>query len=199
MQKRLLPLAIIIIANIVVFEVNAQVGKVGINTTTPLAMLHVQDSSVLFAGPSNLAGSFGLTPVSGAGIRMMWYPDKAAFRTGRVSGTHWNRENIGIYSFATGFDTKASGQYAFAAGYVTTASGTFSTALGENTIASGSYSTALGNSTIASGSYSSSIGNGTNAKGSNSASLGFSTQANGFASTVIGLYNDTIVATQTTI
>ena len=31
---------------------HAQVGKVGINTSTPAAMLHVKDSSVVFTGPS---------------------------------------------------------------------------------------------------------------------------------------------------
>ncbi|MBL0009064.1 MAG: hypothetical protein IPP25_18315 [Saprospiraceae bacterium] len=65
----------------------SQIGKVGINTTTPAAMLHVMDSSVLFSTTLNtLPGMPGNPPVSGAGIRTFWYPDKAAFRAGRVRG-----------------------------------------------------------------------------------------------------------------
>lgn len=84
----------------------AQIGKVGVNTSTPAAMFHVKDSSVLFTGVSPLPGSPGAPPASGPGTRMMWYPDKAAFRVGTVNGTHWNKDSIGLYSFASGFKIK---------------------------------------------------------------------------------------------
>jgi hypothetical protein len=63
----------------------SQTGKVGINTTTPQAMLHVNDSSVVFTGAATLPTNPGNPPVSGVGARMMWYPDKAAFRVGGIS------------------------------------------------------------------------------------------------------------------
>lgn len=66
----------------------AQVGKVGITTTTPYAMLHVKDSSVVFTGQSSLPATPGNPPLSGSGLRMMWYPGKASFRAGQVSSTH---------------------------------------------------------------------------------------------------------------
>src|SRR5688500_8467681 len=89
----------------------AQGGKVGINTTTPAALLHVKDSSVLFTGPVTLPATPGNPPVSGAGSRMLWYPAKAAFRTGLVTGTQWDKINIGQYSFSSGYNTIAKGDY----------------------------------------------------------------------------------------
>jgi hypothetical protein len=131
----------------------AQVGKVGVNTTTPKALLHVVDSSVLFSGVSGLVvpNPPGNPPDSGAGIRMMWYPDKAAFRTGRVTDTHWDKDSIGFASFAAGFNTKAKGGGSVALNNSSSALGNTSFATGSLTIASGSVSTAMGSSTIASG------------------------------------------------
>src|SRR5690242_14010778 len=126
-------------------------GKVGINTTSPLAMLHVKDSSVIFTGALNISGFPGNPPVSGVGIRMMWYPDKAAFRAGGVSGTEWNKDTIGAYSIALGKNIKAKGFAAIAMGYQTIASGNYSTALGNGTIASNALATSMGFSTTASG------------------------------------------------
>ena len=79
----------------------AQGGKVGINTTTPFAMLHVKDSSVLFQGRADIPATPGNPPISGQGVRMMWYPDKAAFRVGRVSSFQWNKDSVGNFSFAS--------------------------------------------------------------------------------------------------
>ncbi|MBK8078815.1 MAG: hypothetical protein IPK25_00110 [Saprospiraceae bacterium] len=38
----------------------------------------------------------GNPPVSGAGTRMMWYPDKGAFRAGTISSDHWDKDNVGV-------------------------------------------------------------------------------------------------------
>jgi uncharacterized coiled-coil protein SlyX len=77
-------------------------------------------------------GTFGAgaIPAEGAGVRMMWYPNKAAFRAGRVTGTQWDAANIGNYSLATGYNTTASGLSSTAMGWNTTASGYASTAMG---------------------------------------------------------------------
>ena len=169
---------LIIIGYVVVF-VNAflfaQGGKVGINTTTPAAMLHVKDSSVVFTGsdiyPSPTPGN---PPVSGTGTRMMWYPGKVAFRAGYVSDTQWNKENIGIGSVALGIHTKASGQSS-------TAIGVFCQALGNTSVA-------LGNACIASGAVSTALGSNSNAIGTAASAMGESTQAIGYASTALGYY-----------
>ncbi|MHC1774997.1 MAG: tail fiber domain-containing protein [Lentimicrobium sp.] len=105
------------------------------------------DGNVLFTG--EWKGAPGPVPALNAGTRMMWYPDKAAFRVGRVLGTQWNAENIGDYSAATGYNTTASGSYSNAWGSVTSASRSQATAWGFNTIASGTSATAWGENTRA--------------------------------------------------
>jgi hypothetical protein len=193
----------------------SQVGKVGINTTTPQAMLHVNDSSVVFTGPAAFPATPGNPPVSGGGIRMMWYPDKAAFRVGSLSGsrgTFWDRDSIGVNSFSSGLNTKAtnysatamgelttaSGLYSAAMGYNTTASGYSSTAMGYDTRASGNFSTAMGQTTRASGNSSTAMGYYTRTSGNYSTAMGESTIAKGSASTVLGTFNDSILTTNQT-
>ncbi len=56
--------------------------NVGIGTTAPVARLHVADSNVLFTGPLTLpATTTYYPPASGAGSRMMWYPQKSYFQS----------------------------------------------------------------------------------------------------------------------
>ncbi len=105
------------------------------------------DGNVLFMG--EWKGTPGPVPALNAGTRMMWYPDKAAFRVGRVTGSQWNTESIGDYSSATGLNTIASGSFSNAWGSVTIASRPQSTAWGFNTNASGTSSTAWGENTRA--------------------------------------------------
>ncbi|MFQ5572030.1 MAG: hypothetical protein ACE5G0_20325, partial [Rhodothermales bacterium] len=79
-------------------------------------------------------GTFGTgtLPTSGAGVRLMWDPAKAAFRAGRdFDGTHWDDANVGAYSVAMGNSTTASGQASTAMGQSTTASGSYSLAMGQ--------------------------------------------------------------------
>jgi hypothetical protein len=152
-------------------------GNVGIGTTTPSARLHVGDSAVVFTAIGPVSTEPGPTPVNGEGRRMMWYPDKAAFRVGYVEGSAWNRVNVGDYSIALGYNTKASS--------------IGSVAMGGNTIASGYESTAMGYSSIASGNYSTSMGFDTEASGWGSMATGFRTIASGDNSTAIGSHVST--------
>jgi hypothetical protein len=168
--------------------------NVGIGTTTPAARLHVKDSSVVFTGLNYFPGSAGNPPVSGAGIRMMWYPDKAAFRVGMVDNKSWDKDSIGNLSFASGYNTKAKGEGSVAMGENTTANGHMSVSLASNTTANGEASTSMGFGTTANGDASTSMGNTTTANGSYSTSMGNRTIANGYASTVIGLYNLPLVS-----
>ncbi len=163
----------------------AQIGKVGINTTAPAAMLHVKDSSVVFTGTGSIPGPSN-PPVSEAGTRMMWYPDKAAFRVGNVSGSQWNKDSIGLYSTALGQNTKAKGVSALAMGNGTTASGNRSTAMGSLTTASGFGSTAMGDLSKAIGLYSIAMGQTTTASGHASIAMGQQTTASGITSTAMG-------------
>ena len=156
-------------------------GNTGIGTDTPTALLHTFGTetgggNVLFEGELKDSGH-GDPPAEGSGTRMMWYPDKAAFRAGEVDGNQWDKGQIGVSSFASGLSTTASGHYSIAMGYETTAAGFISTAIGLETQASGDWSTAIGTGTIASGDYSFAMGN--------------LTTAPSFAETAIGIYNTT--------
>jgi hypothetical protein len=90
-------------------------------------------------------GSFNSgIPAEGSGTRMMWYPGKAAFRTGYVNGTQWDDANIGNYSVAMGENVRASGSNGIALGVRATAANVSSVAIGEDVTASGAASVALG-------------------------------------------------------
>lgn len=163
-------------------------GDVGIGTDTPDALLHTDGTgagqgNVLFTGQFKDSNP-GATPVTGEGTRMMWYPDKAALRAGRVIGTYWNTDSIGNYSVAFGYNTRARGNNSVAAGSDTRASGFASTALGSVTKATGTCATALGIGTQANGSFSTAMGS-------------YTTAPSGYE-TVIGNYNTTYSPASTT-
>lgn len=157
---------------------------VGIITTgTPPhadALLHVdlgtsQSTGFLVTGTQTATPT---TPNLGAGSRLMFYPGKAAFRAGCVSGNDWDNVNVGRFSVALGFSTIASGMTSTAMGGGSIASGGNSTAIGAGTIASGSQSTAMGNATTASGVNSTAIGNQTIASGASSFAAGSKVSTN---------------------
>src|ERR1035438_1363850 len=149
-------------------------GSIGIDTSTTLGSLTVNGNNGVIA-----TGTFGSgTALSlGGGTRMMWYPLKAAFRVGEVFGTQWDDANIGGYSFASGYNTTASG-------YISTAMGALTTASGNSSIAMGYYTTASGNSSIA-------MGYSTTASGYSSIAMGYYTTASGVQSTAMGYYAST--------
>jgi hypothetical protein len=164
----------------------ASAQNIGIGTTTPLARLHVTDSSVVFSAVGQPPGSPGGPPVTGEGRRMMWYADKAAFRVGYVNTTGWDKDSVGLYSTALGNNNKALGYASMAAGNTNTASGEAAIAMGYFAQASGYASTAIGYSSTASGFNSLAWGYGAKASGQYSAALGVNTIASDWASTAMG-------------
>jgi hypothetical protein len=166
-------------------------GNTGIGTNDPKARLHV-DSSVVFTGATILPTVPSNPPISGAGTRMMWYPDRASFRVGGTTGNQWDRDSIGDYSTAVGFNTKAFGDYSFAAGRNTQARGNGSIALGNSSQAQASNSIALGSGAKARGDNSFSIGQLTNATGYTSIAMGQETFSFGTYSTAFGLLTEAI-------
>ncbi len=177
-------------------------GNVGINTTTPLAVLHVQDKSVLFTGPNNFFGiSVNPTPVSGKGTRTFWYADKGAFRTGGVYNNNifgfpdpdttnyhnWDKDSIGVFSFGAGFNTKAKGDFSVAIGERSYAIGHGSVALGTGNVARGDYSISFGNNTLAAGEGSTALGYYANASGLYSLASGEFATSSGTNSTAMGI------------
>ncbi|MBK7762732.1 MAG: tail fiber domain-containing protein [Bacteroidetes bacterium] len=172
-------------------------GRVGIGTSSPLAQLHVADSSVVFTSSGAIYPNTVQTPINGAGRRMLWFVARGAFRAGEVSGDNWNKDSIGIYSTAFGYNSKAKGHYALAAGDSASAEGGASIAFGNRCLANATGSVAIGGWTEATGNYATAMGSRTRAKGWYSTALGFQTTSNAATSLVIGQYNDTIVATET--
>jgi hypothetical protein len=144
-------------------------GKIGIGTSAPIATLHIIGNDGLI--DEGTFGSGAALSVAGAGTRMIWYPKKAAYRAGTVTGTTWDDANIGDYSFATGYNTLASGLYSFAGGQAAKATNTNSIAFGDNALASGNGAIAIGSQTTASGYYSIALGRGSVANDSNAVAI----------------------------
>ena len=102
----------------------------------------------------------GIIPFTGAGERLMWHPNKAAFRAGSIgsAGTQWDDPNVGYYTWAGGYNTMAVGLSSFAMGYQSTALGSYSNALGYTANADGTGAVAIGYRTTADADYSVAIG-----------------------------------------
>ncbi len=131
--------------------------------------------------------SVGNLPASGAGTRMMWYPNKAAFRAGELTSAPLGSDgNIGSHSTAFGLNSAAIGPYSFAAGVDAAAVGISGVALGNNVAANGNYSAAFGAGARANGAFSTAFGRNNTAGGDYSTALGYTTQANGSHSLTAG-------------
>ncbi|GAA4432058.1 hypothetical protein GCM10023091_03610 [Ravibacter arvi] len=107
-------------------------------------MVLFQNGGFFLGGEYTGDPSGNAVPVMGAGTRLMWYPEKAAFRAGSVAGTQWDGANIGDYSVAMGNGARASGNSATAFGLRTGAVQQSSFAVGEDSYASGAASVAMG-------------------------------------------------------
>ena len=116
--------------------------------------------------------------------RILWYPTKEAFLTGKVLIE--SEDSVGINSFASGFESKAIGNWSQALGFKARSRGFFSTAIGRfamanyaNSFAFGKYATAnnfnayaMGDSALANGNASFSFGTGSQALGDGSFAIG---------------------------
>ncbi|MGD0342575.1 MAG: tail fiber domain-containing protein, partial [Bacteroidales bacterium] len=102
--------------------------------------------------------------------RILWYPIKDAFLTGRVLVE--KPDSVGTNSFASGFESKAKGQYSQALGYKAIARGNYSTSIGFQSVAQDSNSFAFGQDAFAFGKSSYAIGNGAIAHGRGSYAFG---------------------------
>lgn len=147
---------------------------IGVRTTATGAFDFSNSRGFVAAAPF---GATGYVPVEGAGKRLLWYPGRAAFRAGEVSGSQWDDVRIGGHSTAMGENTVASGPHSTAFGLFTTASGDASTAAGVLSTASGRASVALGNNATAAGLASVAIGESTFAMGDGSVALGYRARA----------------------
>lgn len=173
-------------------------GQLGLNVgISPKTSFHIGDGHRVLFGTDTL----------GSGDKLMFLPDLHAFRVGSVAtgaaSTYWNRDSIGLYSFASGLNTRAQGfgatamgrdteatnSYAFASGFFSNADGQYATAMGFNTDALALGSTALGYSTDAEENYSFAAGYFAEAQAIYSVAIGNSVRAQSYASMAVGRYN----------
>jgi hypothetical protein len=187
----------------------AQLGPAGPQTPAPTALGGASlwlRSTVADAGTSKtadlkalndgglLAGGtlgYGTIPATGCGERTMWYPYKAAFRSGSAGacsgpGTAWDDANVGFYSWAGGSGTIASAFGTFAFGVDSVASATSAVAIGNNSISSGTASTTLGASSRADGFGALAAGFTNRAAGQGAAAVGYRSAAMGDYSVALG-------------
>ena len=143
------------------------------SSAIPTAIRLLNDGGFVAGG----AQGAGVIPASGGGTRMMWHPAKAAFRAGYVGSEQWNEANVGLGSFASGLDTRASGHASAAVGSGTSASGPSSFAMGSGTFAVGTAAAVFGGSTVAYGPLSVAMGWKSEASGFASVAMGFDTRA----------------------
>ena len=179
-------------------------GNVGIGTSTPLGLLHLKGTAT--GGGNLLAEGLqkdtpGNPPASGAGTRLMWYPDKAAFRAGRVAEKEWDKDSIGNYSVATGYGNKALGNgsvamgsynearesHAFAVGLSNVSKGLNSVAMGMHSVSQGAGSVAMGLNALSAGQTSLAVGTRAEATGGISVALGYGPRATGLGAVSMGI------------
>lgn len=137
-----------------------------------------------------ITGTFGSgslidSDVSGAGTRMFFYPKKAAFRSGSVTGTAFNDATIGNYSSAVGFNNSISGSRTFGANFNNVAS----TA---NDASIGSTNNTFNNNSFSSGFTTRAGGDNAFSSGSNTYALGYNSFANGIESRSSGINEFTL-------
>ncbi|MEO7533400.1 MAG: hypothetical protein ABIU30_06135, partial [Ferruginibacter sp.] len=184
-------------------KISATAQGVGIGTTTPKAAFNVAENKTVLFGRDTIGG----------GGKMMWIPSKYAFRAGVIGnlpvyngnpadGNIWDYDSIGLFSFAAGYQNKASSAGSIAIGALNQSSGITAIALGQSNIVSGLYSFSAGVNNVTSGSASTTIGSQNKtyndnataigryniAKGEGSTAIGYGAQANSYVSIALGLY-----------
>ncbi|MFN8209479.1 MAG: tail fiber domain-containing protein [Bacteroidales bacterium] len=127
--------------------------------------------------------------------RVLWYPLKNALLAGRV--LILKPDSVGLNSFVSGYESRASGDFSQALGYQSYAIGDYSSAIGRKAIATKNNSFAFGDSAQATGVNSYAFGNNSHAVGARSFAFGswdvdnmshyFVTEALGNNSVAIGL------------
>ncbi len=158
----------------------------------------------------NVSGLAAAEIINPSEPRVLWYPRKEAFLTGRVLIE--SPDSVGTNSISSGYESKAIGNYSQALGYKTRSSGLNSTAIGNQAQAIGNTSFAFGdgalakgmgsyamgsigrdtlgnitnNPTLADGNYSVAIGLGAKATELTAFAIGTNVEANGISSLAMG-------------
>ncbi len=151
------------------------------------------DGGILAIGDVNSYYSPASLLTSGAGTRLIWYPNKAAFRAGYVDGAQWDDVNIGGVSTAIGLNNQASMQTSIVLGEdnkaVATGSANYVVVVGSSNQAVDTGAMAIGKAGYAGRPGSISLGHATVAAAVTTGAYGESTQVNADGSVAIGISN----------
>jgi trimeric autotransporter adhesin len=131
----------------------------------------------------------GIIPASGPGERTMWHPWKAAFRSGSAGGsgsTAWDDANIGFYSWAGGYQTRAGAYAALAFGEQTVVTGVHGVGLGAHNEVAGIAGFAAGVLNECSASYCTVTGYSSRAAGLGAVALGHRVHASADYAVALG-------------
>jgi hypothetical protein len=145
-----------------------------------------------------ISGKKSADTINPSQARILWYPNKEAFLTGRVLVE--NPDSVGTNSFTAGFESKAIGNYSQAMGYRSISRGMFSTSFGDSSLAQGNTSFAagyrakamvdgtfaFGNNVTAGGVNSFAVGINSTTLGESAIAIGLNAVSNGFVSVAIG-------------
>ena len=167
-----------LIKNLIYVNSDGNVGIGGIPSQNIHDHLTVS-GNVVFKGQSLAAGSPVLN-TSGNGTRLVWYPQKTAFRSGYVESDEWDDANIGINSVVFGHSGKAD------ASNTTIIGGQNNINSGESAVIIGGYS----NNIQSNSDFSVIIGGGSSTGGGNVIDGGtYSTILGGQSNTIEGNYS----------
>lgn len=128
----------------------------------------------------------GPVPMTGAGMRMMWYPARGAFRAGNATSTEWDSLNLDDYTFAFGNQVTASGYGSFAMGDQVTVSSTVGVGFGSANRVFGTAAFSVGASNVSGGFCSNTVGYTDSAMGQGCIALGYRMLAREDYSVAIG-------------
>ncbi len=156
---------------------------------SPYSINHNGSENALLLGGTYVGGNAAQVPIEGAGTRMMWYPEKAAFRVGRTRGEYWDEAKTGVYSLASGLDNEASGYASNSLGRFNKSQNSFANTLGYNNTATGYASTAIGHTNSVTGNYSSSFGALNTSSGYASTTMGRQNVASNYYAVAMGRNN----------
>lgn len=118
----------------------------------------------------SISSSTSVDSIKPSESRIVWYPLKEAFLTGRVLIE--GPDSVGTNSMATGYESKSIGNYSQALGYSCIARGDYSTAIGREAVSNGENTFSFGNYAIADANDAIAIGAGAQALGLRSFALG---------------------------
>jgi len=137
--------------------------------------------------------------------RIFYNKNKGAFRAGIANSSQWDDANVGLASFAGGYNNRVSGDYAVAFGNANLVNQNYAFAQGDHNRAMAPYAIAFGRDVIVDAQYGLAIGRGAEARGDYALSLGYytladannsvalgNTRANSYYMTALGQYNNIV-------